>query len=150
MSHCSSASSLTRRNIQDTISNPSSPGVQLLAQTYEGCESIPATGFIQRIMVGFEFTGETCSATVHSDQTVSVSFIGRDSYPVYPMGRQSDIFIGNLNNNEVLIVQHHNGRVISITQTRYDNNDNLIYGKSGQGDHIKECLISNFRNSCGR
>ena len=150
-SHCtsSSASSLTRQYIQEVINNPSSSSLQLIAGTYQGCESIPARNFIQRKMVGFEFTGETCFITVNDNQTVSVSFIGNNSYPVFPLGRQSDTFVGNINNNEVLIVQHHSGKVVSVTQTQYDNNDNLIYGKSGQGDYIKECLIGQLK-SCKR
>ena len=54
---------------------------------------------------------------------------------------RTDIFIGELGNNQVIIVQHHQGMVVSVTQTVYDKKGNVVYGKSGQGEYIKECHL---------
>ena len=54
-------------------------------------------------------------------------------------GFVTDIFVGELGNDEVLIVQHHQGEVVSITQTIYDENGDVVYGRSGVGEFIREC-----------
>ena len=133
---------LTRENNRKLLENPPQNQEQLQTGTFYGCVHVPATDFIQRIMLGFERTGETCSVTVAEDNTVEVSFLEEIVIPVVSTSNsqyRTDIFIGELANNQVLIVQHHQGEVVSVTQTIYDKNDVVVYGKSGQGDSIKEC-----------
>ena len=86
--------------------------------------------------------GESCSVTVGENNTVKVSFLGDVVTSVVSTStgqHRTDIFIGELENNQVIIVQHHQGVVISVTQTVYDQKGNVVYGKSGQGEYIKEC-----------
>ena len=136
-----SKSPLTRKNIRAALANPSENQPRLNPKTYEGCESVPAKNFFKKKLVGFDFTGETCSVTVHSGNTVSVSFIDGDPVPVKILSG-TDIYVGELGNNQVLIVQHTTGgEVVSVTQTIYDSEGNVVYGKSGEGDSIKECLL---------
>ena len=97
---------------------------------------------MQRLMVGFEVTGESCSVTVNEDNTVAVSFLGDASIPLVSTStenRCTDIFIGELENDQVLIVQHHRGEVVSLTQTIYDEKGDVVYGRFGNGDYIREC-----------
>ena len=137
-----SKSPLTRTNVRAALANPSENQPRLNQKTYQGCENVPAKNFFKRKFgVGFDFTGETCSITVHSGNTVSVSFLDSDSVPVKILSG-TDIYVGELGNNQILIVQYHsNGEVVSVTQTIYDSKGNVVYGKSGEGDHIKGCLL---------
>ena len=103
---------------------------------------MPATDFIQKIMVGFERTGESCFVTVGKNNTVEVSFLEGNAVSVVSTSTdryRTDIFIGELGSDQVLIVQHHHGEVVSVTQTIYDKKGYVVYGKNGQGDYIKEC-----------
>ena len=139
-----SVPSLTRDNVQELLHNPSQDQEKLTPGTFKGCVLVPATDFIQKLMVGFELTGETCSATVNPNNSVSISFLGDATISVVSTSTeriQTDIFIGELENNQVLIVQHHQGQVVSITHTIYDKNGVVVYGKFGQGDFIKECAF---------
>ena len=134
--------SLTRSTVQQLLSNPSQSREKLKPGTHQGCVHIPAKGFIQRRMVGFEMTGESCSVTVNQNNAVTVSFLGDGVIPVVSTGTEryrTDIFIGELENDQVLIVQHHRGEVVSVTQTVYDENGDVVYGRSGEGDYIREC-----------
>ena len=133
---------LTRSYLQQLLSNPSQNREQLTAGTYQGCVHIPATGFMQRRMVGFERTGEGCSVTVERTNAVRVSFLGDAVIPVVSTSTaryRTDIFIGELENGQVLIVQHHRGEVVSVTQTVYDEKGDVVYGRFGKGEHIKAC-----------
>ena len=99
---------------------------------------------MQRLMVGFETTGESCSVTVNRDNTVRVSFLGDAAIPVVSTSTaryRTDIFIGELGNDQVLIVQHRRGDVVGITQTVYDENGDVVYGRSGVGEYIRECHL---------
>ncbi|MDE0150998.1 MAG: hypothetical protein OXK80_00675 [Bdellovibrionales bacterium] len=134
---------LTRESNRELLENPPRNQEQLHTGTYYGCVHIPATEFFQKLMVGFERTGESCEVTVHDNNNVEVSFIEN---PVTVVNTstdqlQRDIFIGELEYDQVLIVQHHQGEVVSITQTIYDENGYVVYGKSGEGDYIKECHL---------
>ena len=53
---------------------------------------------------------------------------------------------------QVLIVQHRRGEVVSITQTVYDANGDVVYGRSGVGDVIRECVLpmTTSEKSAGR
>ena len=133
---------LTKSYIQQLLSNPSQGQEQLKTGTYHGCVHIPAKGFIQRRMVGFELTGESCSVTVNQNNAVRVSFLGDGAIPVVSTSTEryrTDIFIGELEGDQVLIVQHHRGKVISISQTVYDEDGDVVYGRSGEGDYIRVC-----------
>ncbi len=141
---CNSPTSqnLTKENYKQFVQNPLPNQEKLTVGTLYGCVHIPATGFVQKLMVGFERTGESCSITINEGNTITVSFLGDVATSLVSTSTQqhnTDTFIGELENNQVLIVQHHQGEVTSVTQTIYDNNDNIVYGKSGQGDYIKEC-----------
>ena len=136
------AQPLTKESIKKLLENPPQNQDKLQEGTFDGCVHVPAKGFVQRIMVGFERTGETCSVTVGENNTVEVSFVEDGAIPVVSTStdqRRTDIFIGELENNQVIIVQHHQGEVVSVTQTIYDKNGDVVYGKSGQGDSIKGC-----------
>ena len=133
---------LTKENNKKLLEKSSQNSEKLKIGTYHGCVHIPAKGFVQRIMVGFERTGEVCSVTVSEGNTVKVSFLGDDFVSVVSTSTdryRTDIFIGELGDNQVLIVQHYQGEVLSVTQTVYDKQGNVVYGKSGQGEYIKEC-----------
>ena len=137
-----SAQSLTRSHLQALLSNPPRAQEKLKPGTRHGCVHIPARGFIQRLMVGFEITGENCSVMVKRDNTVAVSFLGDAVIPLVSTStenRRTDTFVGGLGNGQVLIVQHHRGEVVSLTQTVYDENGDVVYGRSGNGDYIREC-----------
>ena len=64
------------------MSNPPRNQEKLKAETLHGCVYIPAKGFVQRLVVGVEKTGESCSVTVNPDNTVEVSFLGDGVIPV--------------------------------------------------------------------
>ncbi len=99
---------------------------------------------MQRLMVDFETTGESCSVTVNRDNTVKVSFLADAAVPVVSTSTErylTDVFVGELGNEQVLIVQHHRGEVVSITQTIYDENGDVVYGRSGDGEFIRECVF---------
>lgn len=136
---------LTKDSIEQTLSAPSHQTQETLVQgNYTGCVKIPATGWLQKKMVGFKFTGETCSVAVQANNIVIVDFLGNKQVNVKNTSTTSmktDLFVGKLENNEVLLVQHHQGKVLIATHTSYDNNNHLIYGRSGNGDVFKECLI---------
>ncbi len=137
-----SAQSLTRSYLQGLLSNPPRDQEKLKPGTRHGCVHIPARGFMQRLMVGFEITGESCSVTVNRDNTVAVSFLGDAVIPLASTSTENlrtDIFVGGLEKDQVLIVQHHRGEVVSLTQTVYDESGDVVYGRSGNGDYIREC-----------
>ena len=137
-----SAQSLTKSYLQGLLSNPPRDQEKLKPGTRHGCVHIPARGFMQRLMVGFEITGESCSVTVNRDNTVAVSILGDAVIPLVSTStenRRTDTFVGGLGNGQVLIVQHHRGEVVSLTQTVYDENGDVVYGRSGNGDYIREC-----------
>ena len=133
---------LTKSRVQDLLRNPSQDQEKLTAGIFSGCVLVPATGFIQKLTVGVELTGETCSMSVNRNNTVRVDFLENTIIPVVSTSTeqvQTDTFIGQLKNNQLLIVQHYQGTAMSITQTIYDEGDTVVYGKSGQGDFIKAC-----------
>ena len=93
-------------------------------------------------MVGSERTRESCTVTVNQNNTVRVSFLGDAVIPIVSTSTaryRTDSFIGELENGQVLIIQHHRGEVVSVTQTVYDKNGDVVYGRSGKGDHIRGC-----------
>ena len=135
---------LTRSYLQQLLSNPPQHREQLKAGTYQGCVHIPATGFIQRRLVGFERTGEGCSVTVNRNNGVRVNFLGDAFIPVVSTSTaryRTDSFIGELENDQVLIVQHRRGEVVSVTQTVYDGQGDVVYGRFGEGEYIRGCNI---------
>ena len=136
------AQPLAKGYVQQLLSNPSPTQEKLKGGTLHGCVHIPAKGFMQRVMVGFETTGESCSVTVNQNNAVGVSFLGDAFIPVVSTSRErklTDILIGELENDQVLIVQHRRGEIVSITQTVYDKNGDVVYGRSGDGDYIRGC-----------
>ena len=146
---------MTRETNRRLLENPPQSQEQLRLGTFHGCVHIPATEFFQKLMVGFERTGESCSVTVHENNNVEVSFIEGGATPVVSTSTnqlRTDTFSGELGNNQVLIVQHYRGEVVSLTQTIYDQNGYVVYGKSGEGDYIKECHLgmATFERSAGR
>ena len=133
---------LTRENNRKLFQNPPQNQKQLKLGTFYGCVHVPATGFIQNLMVGFKRTGESCSITISEDNMIQVSFLGDNVIPIVSTSTdqyRTDTFTGELDNDQVLIVQHQQGEVVSVTQTIYDKNGDVVYGKSGQGQWIKGC-----------
>ena len=132
---------------EDTSRQASSRVPDLRTGTYHGCESVPSKKFFQRLFVGSEFTGKSCSVTVVSGKKAAVSFIedkivSLTPYPAPDSNFSSDIFIGELDNPHVLIVQHDfHGHVYSVTQTIRDSTGTLVYAKSGKGEMIRECIL---------
>ena len=140
---------LTQNNIQQiSRANPVSQEV-LRQETAYGCVTVPSKSTWQNMWVGLEFTGEICSATVGPNNQVSVSFIGSHFIPVKSTSTRqyrTDLFVGELPNNQVLVVQYlPDGRVISITQTVYNSHNQLVYGQV-KGDFIKECIFDREEN----
>ena len=100
----------------------------------------PATSFIQRAMVGFETTGEICSIKVNEDNTIEVSFLEDTAISLVSINIDKiNAFVGKLKNGQVLVVEHYQGEINSVTQTIYDESGNLVYGKSKNSEYIKEC-----------
>ena len=113
-------------------------------ETLEGCVSAPAKSFLQNLLVGEKFTGETCSVTVKPNNTVTVSFLGNIDIPLADTATaeySTDIFLNEIEENGVVIVQHVHGRVVSVTQTVYDGNGYVVYGGYGKGNFIKSCVF---------
>ena len=136
---------LTRENNRNLFKNPAQNQKQLKLGTLYGCVHVPATGFIQNLMVGFEKTGESCSITISENNMIQVSFLGDNVIPIVSTStdqHRTDTFIGELDNNQPLIVQHQRGEVVSVTQTIYDENGDVVYGKSGKGQWIKSCNLT--------
>ena len=142
--NAAAAEPLNKSYVQSLLTKPPRNEEKLKTGTLHGCVHIPARGFMQRLMVGFEMTGESCSVTVNRDNTVRVSFLGDAVIPVVSTSTEryrTDIFIGELGNDQVLIVQHHRGDAVGITQTVYDENGDVVYGRSGVGVFIRECNL---------
>jgi len=151
----STANSLTRENTRKLLANPPQNQIRLNIGTFHGCVHIPAKDPIQRAMVGFEKTGESCSVTISQSNNVEVSFIGGAAIHVVSTSanqRSTDTFIGELANDQVLIVQHHQGEVVSVTQTIYDQQGHVVHGKSREGDYIRACnfVMSTSEKRAGR
>lgn len=136
---------LTKAYVKNLFKNPPSNQITLQEKTYKGCVYIPGSNPIQRVMVGSESTGESCSITVGQKNTVTVSFLGNKQIPLFSTSGGNrwhfDIFAGDLGENQVLIIQHHQGQVFEVIQTVYDKNDYVVYGPSGEGTYIKGCRL---------
>ena len=131
--------SLTREDIRRLLQNAHLGQEQLKSGTYHGCIHIPAEGFIQSKFVGFKRTGESCSITINENNTINVNFLEEVTVSLASVSidvHRANIFIGELENNQVLVVQHHQGEVVSVTQKMYHRNDVVVFGQS---DYIKEC-----------
>lgn len=133
---------LTKDRVQELLRNSSKNQEKLTPGIFNGCVLVPATDFIQRLLAGAQLNGETCSLSVNRNNTVRVDFLENTIIPVVSASTkqaQTDIFIGQLKNNQLLIIQHYQGAAMSITQTVYDENDIVVYGSSGEGSFIKFC-----------
>ena len=148
---------LTKSRVQNFLKSNSNQEI-LTQEVIHGCVTVPAESTWQNMWVGFKFTGEVCSATVGPNNTVSVSFLSDNFISVKSTSTQeykTDTLVGEINNNQVLIVQYlHDGRVISITQTVYNQNNQVVYGQV-EGNYIKECIFNrepdrrtNINRSC--
>lgn len=135
---------LTRNKIKNLLDNPPARSEKLEEETISGCISVPARGFFQRLFVGLESTGESCSITIHSNNKISVDFLRQTNIPLISTsqpGIPTDTFVAELDNGQVLIVQQVRGRVVSVTQTLYDQKGTVVYQNSGKGDFIRECQL---------
>ena len=66
ISNCSGPnppSPLTKAHISETLRHGAQSTLTLPPGTHTGCVTVPG-GFIQRALVGFQFTGEECSFTI--------------------------------------------------------------------------------------
>ncbi len=134
---------LTKNKIRNLLQNPPADTERLKEETVSGCISVPARDFFQRLFVGSESTGESCSITVHSNNEISVSFLSQKNIPFISTSRPdtpTDTFTAELDNGQVLIVQHKNRRVVSFTQTVYDQQGMVVYQGYGDGNFIRVCL----------
>ena len=134
-------SPLTKAKIQG-LNDSSGRHEKLKEETISGCISVPAKSFFQRIFVGSESTGESCSVTIHPGNKVSVSFLDQKNIQLISTSSPqvvTDTFVAELDNGEVLVVQQVEGRVVSLTQTVYDSQGRVVYQNSGKGDYIREC-----------
>ena len=146
ISNCSGPnppSPLTKAHISETLSHGAQSTLTLPTGTHTGCVTVPG-GFIQRAMVGFQFTGEKCSFTISANNNVTVSFLGDTPFPVLSTGPSrypEDVYVAELENKQVLVVQHNtHGSFITVTQTVYDSNNRAVYGQQGNGHYIKRCF----------
>ena len=118
----SSVQSLTRENTKKLLGNPPQNQEKLKTGTFHWlCAYTGNRSLFKSLMVGFERTGESCSITVNEDNTVQVSFLGDTAIPIVSTSTdqyKTDTFIGELENNQVLIVQHHQGEVV-ISHSNY-------------------------------
>ena len=133
---------LTRNKIKNLLENPPTRSEKLEEETISGCVSVPARGFFQRLFVGLESTGESCSITIHSSNKISVDFLRQKNIQLISTSQPdipTDTFVAELDNGQVLIVQQVRGRVVSVTQTIYDSQGTVVYQNSGKGEFIKEC-----------
>ena len=148
---------LTRDRIQKVLRKTPDPnGLQLQPETLHGCISTPPKSFIQRLLVGERFTGEACTLTVKPNNTISADFLGNIDIPLADTSTKSystDIFLNQIQDNEVIIVQQKQGRVVSFTHTVYDSNGYVVFGGYGKGDFIKACVLNVEeaigKNNCG-
>ena len=96
-------------------------------------------------MVGAEYTGEGCSVKVNQGNTVEIGFLGDAVIPLVGTDTENnpmDSLVGALGSHQVLIVQHRQGEVVSVTQTVYDRNGDVVYGRSGVGEFIRACDLA--------
>ena len=134
---------LTKTKIQNLLKNPPVAPTRLKEETINGCISVPASGFFQRLFVGSESTGEQCSITIHSENKISLSFLNQANIPLIDTSTpqvSTDTFVAELENGQVLIVQQVNGRVVGLTHTIYDSEGMVVYQGYGKGDYIRVCL----------
>ena len=147
MENCRSNQPITQSYIQQITQNPSFLPQELKNTTHNGCEAVPATGNKPQFE-GQEYTGNPCFVKIHSNEKAEVSFVESEFLSFSLLKENSDTFVAQINNNEVLILQIYKNQVISATQTGYDKNNHLNYGLSGEtGKFIKSCLI-NAPSSC--
>ena len=134
----------TKSYIQQILNSTSSVQEVLTQEIAYGCVTVPAQGTWSNMWSGLNFTGERCWVKVGPNNTVSVSFLGSHFIPVKSTSTpqyRTDIFVAELANNQVLMVQYlPDGRVISITQTVYNQYNQVVYGQV-DGDFIKECIF---------
>ena len=159
---CGNKNPLTRKNIRKLLSNPPRNQERLIPETLYGCLRRPSDrrsrrdrdrrSALNRIpggfsgqggVGGFDSGGDSCSVTVVRDDTIEVDFLG-NVYPITVVGlgnneEYDDILVGEVGSNELIVVEHRRGRVESVTHTEYDRDDEVIYGRSGQGEYIQEC-----------
>ena len=136
---------LTRAKVREVLRKPPFPGApQLRAEIIRGCVSEPAKEFFQKLFVGGRFTGKSCTVAVKPNNIVSVSFLGNIDIPLAYTGSKenpTDIFLNEVGDNQILIVQHVHGRAVSVTYTVYDKKGYAVFGGYGKGDFIKECVF---------
>ncbi len=138
---------LNKNYIMQTIRTAPWSAPELKIKTYHGCELVPWKGKKPQIE-GMEFTNKPCSITVNSDQTVKVSFIDGGIGVLVLLERDSDTLVKDISDNEVLLVQYRFDKIVSVTQTDYDDNGNLNYANNGAGDFIKSCLFIDENHPC--
>ena len=140
---------LTKTSVRQTLQKrPDPDGQQLKTETLKGCVSAPAKGFFQNLFVGERFTGEICYVTVKPNNTVAVSFLGNIDIPLADTATQqysTDIFLNEIGDNGLIIVQHVLGDVVSVTHTVYDKKGYVVYAGYGKGKFIKSCVIGRQR-----
>ena len=91
---------LTKENTKQLMGSSPQSSEQLKTGTFYGCVNVPAKDPIQKQIVGFETTGETCTVAVAENNTVEISFLGADdAIPVFSTSTaqcNTDTFVGEL------------------------------------------------------
>lgn len=140
-----SSFTLTKSRIQNTEKSNTSQREILKQETIYGCVQVPQEVTWRNMWVRAKFTGEICSATIGPGNTVSVSFV-EEGFVTVKQINDKDILIGSLQNDQVLVAQYFpNGQLISVTQTVYNKNNQLVYGNV-EGEFIKECIFNREEN----
>ncbi len=157
LNSCGSTSDrlITKDAVRKLLENPPKNQEKLKQKTFNGCIAVPAKNLLQRLFVGLEFTGETCSVTVHQNNNISVSFLGNAVIPLVsePSTIRTVILIGDLKDkdNNIIVVQHHQGDVVDVTHTFYDKNNGTAFQLRNL-EYVKSCthLTSEGKRDCTR
>lgn len=118
------------------------PSWALKAGTWHGKILVPDP---TNLAVGFRNTDEPCTVKVSEGSAthmkVEVSFIDVPVMVQKAGKRGGPFHLGDFKENEALMLQTHEGAVVAVTHTSYDENGDLNYGVSGTGDMFRECMI---------
>ncbi len=121
---------LVRENIEPLLKNPQDSKQFLLPGTYKGCEQRPVEDPTSS-RPGVEVTGKPCHLKWKQNGKAFLNFLSEEVQMV--AFKNTDIYIGELKNKELLIVQYSRaGKALHATHTAYDSRGHVIYGLSGE------------------
>jgi len=79
------------------------------------------------------------STKINKDTLLVNSSFFVNKIKLHPFHQNSEFFINNVDKKNTYVLQLQNALPVSLTHTKYDKNDKLVYGKNGDGNYIKEC-----------